>query len=112
MVPGASLAGLTPVDCDGRLANSGVDAVEQVADCDPQDQARKLPFVEVLRRRFPNVVAHRIGSIAQASHVLGEGQGGSLGLVEPGRLVPGSHAKYSLVGLTGRLGGRGPRGQE
>src|SRR6266536_1250854 len=95
------LAGLVVT---GGLAGDGVHAVVDVDEGDERDQRRELVIVVMLRRVSPGLLGDTRGGIGDAGALLGEGQGGPLGLGEDGGLPPHRDEVEPQLGFPGVRG--------
>jgi O-acetylserine/cysteine efflux transporter len=86
-----------------HLPGGHVEAVEDVGRSDHEEQGREATLIVVPGRLVPDLVGHRVGTVAEPGHGLGEGQRSAFGGGEVRRLPPGRHGEQPLVGLTGGL---------
>lgn len=84
----------------GRLASRDIEPVEQIDERDVQHQRRQPAFIEVLGGRLPDLIGHRIRTVVQSRHALGERQRGVLVSGEPRRVVPSGYRQQPVVQRT------------
>jgi len=79
------------------LPSSNVEPVEQIDKRDVQHQRRQPAFIEVLRDCVPDIIRHRIRTVVQPRHALGERKRRALVSGEPRRVVPGCYRQQPVV---------------